>query len=253
MKKKVYYHIADLAGWQDIMSDQFTKMSESGLLDSADEISICMVGNIDAFTSAMDIFEDYENIRFVHADPDSRLLEFPTLEFLHREALESTDEYYVLYCHAKGLTKPDNKPLQDWRAMLDYFMIEKWEECVAELDKGNEIATINWVDGTTGQHAHYQGNTWWVRASYLRKLKPLLHPKDIPWGQPSPYINVRYDPGNYKFDYEAWSCASRPKHAIMHTSPGINHPCDFHYLNTYPRELYATSELSTNTSDTDPS
>lgn len=241
MKKIVYYHVADLPGWEGIVSDQLSKMSESGLLEAATEVKICVAGNLDHFAEAEKAMAEYTNVSFVQVAPGPEWHEYPTLEYLRQEAEATNEEYYILYCHTKGISKLTEVPLIHWREFLDYFMIERWEECVAKLDEGMDIATVNWVDGKGPTHAHFQGNTWWVRASYVRKLDPLPHPSSIPWGQVSPYIHVRYDPGNYKFDYEAWSCSKQPQFAIMHDSPGIVPPCNFHYLNPYPRELYATS------------
>jgi hypothetical protein len=52
-------------------------------------------------------------------------------------------------------------------------MVERWQECVAKLDKGYDAVGVCQVDTPL---PHYQGNFWWATAAHIRKLGD---PKDI--------------------------------------------------------------------------
>ena len=55
MKIKVFVHLNDLPGAFEVMSEQMTLASESGLLDAAEEVVLCTNGNPDSFTAAKEI------------------------------------------------------------------------------------------------------------------------------------------------------------------------------------------------------
>ena len=61
MKIKVFVHLNDLPGAFEVMSEQMTLASESGLLDAAEEVVLCTNGNPDSFTVAKEILNKEEN------------------------------------------------------------------------------------------------------------------------------------------------------------------------------------------------
>ena len=148
---------------------------------------------------------------------------------------ESEEEFYICYFHLKGLSRPQDATAIDWRTYLNYWTIDQWEENVAQLDKGMDTVGVDFIEAPW---PHYSGNFWWSRASYIRKLEPLTHPKDLPWGQPSKLIDARLDDGNFRFEHEAWIGSGQPVWAELHAGPGKTTP-GWHYKNTYPKEEYA--------------
>ena len=113
--------------------------------------------------------------------------EFPTLNCLWEYC--KTHEDPVLYIHGKGSSE-FKKCMEDWRHYLQYFLIEKKEECLEKL-KNHDIVGCNW----TG--SHFFGNFWWARADYIRKLKTpydiasIINTKNRPWSGKK--IAVIYD------------------------------------------------------------
>jgi hypothetical protein len=243
MKIKVYAHLNDLPGAFELMSEQLTLASEVGLLDAAAEVVLCTNGNPDSFKAAHEIMNpaDFPNVQFVHTSDRTNLWEFPTLDQLKKDVDSTDEEFYVCYFHLKGLSRLGDQRVQDWRHYMEYWCIDQWEENVAKLDEGMDTAGANYVEGPW---AHYSGNFWWARASYIRKLEPLVHPDNLPWGTPSKYINAVLDNGNFRYEHEAWIGSKSPVWAELHSSPGKQTP-GWHFENTYSREMYAIETSTT--------
>lgn len=249
MKIKVFYHLNDSPGFNEVMGDQLTKMSESGLLDALDEGHFCTNGREESFYPAIAaLADDYKKIKFHHVSNDAKNWEWYSLDNLRRNCVAHEDEeFYVCYVHLKGLTRLNDPKILDWRNFMDYGIIEQWKECVALLDKGHDTVGVNFIENPT-LWPHYSGNFWWARASYIRKLEPLTNPAAIQWGSPGKMLiqpngsPVLLDQGNFRFEHEAWICSGKPNWAEVASSPG-KHDVTFHPNNLYPRTEYATSEV----------
>lgn len=247
MKIVGFYHCASLPNFNEVMSDQLTKMSESGLLDRLDEFHICMTGNSENFKPAQEVLSEYENIQWHYVNTRTDLGEFPTLDYLKQYCDKNDQEFLVMYLHLKGLSKYGDPYRNDWRQYMDYWQIERWQDCVGVLEQNYDTCGINYNDSDqlVGNDIwpHYSGNFWWARASYIRKLQPLQNPLSIQWGTPSSllvYPNNRpvlLDPGNFRYEHEAWIGSANPAYFELAHSPGkLDH--DFHMKNLWPRERF---------------
>lgn len=238
MKIKIYVHLNDLPGAFDLMSEQMTLASEVGLLDSAEQVVLCTNGRESSFAAAKEVLNstDFPNVKFVHTSDDTKLWEYPTLDQLKKDCDSTDEEFYICYFHLKGLSRLGDTRVTDWRNYMQYWCIERWEDNVAKLDEGMDTVGANFIEAPW---PHYSGNFWWARASYIRKLDPMVHPRDLPWGQPSRYIDAKLDEGNFRYEHEAWIGSKNPVWAELHASPGKQTP-GWHFEHTYPRELYAT-------------
>jgi hypothetical protein len=246
-----FYHTPDMPGWNEVMSDQLSKMSESGLLDRIDELHVCMNGNPASFVTAQDILKEYTNVFFIPVSTTTDRGEYPTINYLKDFCDKHTEEFYVMYTHLKGLSKRGDPCRNDWRQYMDYWQIERWEDNVAALDQNYETTGINYNDDPTrisNTWPHYSGNFWWARSSYIRRLEPLQDPYTMVWGTPSkllvhgpvgPMANqgVALDPGNVRYENEAWIGSQNPAYFELAHSPGkLDH--DFHANNLWPREHF---------------
>jgi len=92
--------------------------------------------------------------------------EKPSL-LLARQYAEEFPDSRILYFHSKGISHP-TKNQDDWRMMMQHFIIVKWREAVALLDN-HDVVGVNW---RTFPVAHSSGNYWWANASYLQRLDP---------------------------------------------------------------------------------
>jgi hypothetical protein len=241
MKIKVFVHLNDLPGAFELMSEQLTLASETGLLDAAEEVILCTNGNANNFAGAKEVMAEFENVKFVHVSDNTGLWEFPTLDYMKHVVDSSEEEFYICYFHLKGLSRRGDARVQDWRHYMEYWCIDRWEDNVAKLDEGMDTVGANYIEGPW---AHYSGNFWWARASYVRKLEPLVHPDNIAWGTQSKYIDAVLDDGNFRYEHEAWIGSKNPVWAELHSSPGKLIP-GWHFEHPYPRELYATETSTT--------
>jgi hypothetical protein len=154
-KLAVFFHIAHLGHWDQIWRAMEHEMWVHKLLDNADV--------------------------YVKNDcQDIALFEFPTLDMLHAFC-KNNDNYYVLYLHTKGVTRPYFKPMDDWRDCMIYFNVEHWRDCCQKLDEGFDSVGVSTIQ-TPGHH--YQGNFWWAKSSYIRTLQPVEDMPDLT-GRPS--------------------------------------------------------------------
>jgi len=255
-KLKIFYHVSGINKWPDIMTDQLSKLSEHDLLDNA-EVTICTLGDPVGFAQAKKATEQFGSIKWQHISDRLDLMEYATLNYI-REQVQSTDEeFYVLYMHQKGVTRPNDKNTADWRQYLDYWSIERWKENIDKLDQGYDIVGTNWIDGYEPHQdakrqpvavwPHFSGGTWWARASYLRKLDALVHPDSVPFDQDSKFTKLKYTKDNWRYDHEAWHGSGNPKQFTIDVTPGSTKYAGWHFDNPYPRFFYQSHEFKSGT------
>lgn len=236
---KLYIHTPELPGWQSLIVEFLEKIDSSGLADAAQQIVICLNGNETAMREFLSPLLDSNSIfQTVHVSPDAWRCEWPTLNQLKLDCDADPANHYVGYAHLKGLTKPNNKPVQDWKDYLVYWGIEQWETSIAQLKAGYDTSSVNWSETPW---SHYSGNFWWATSNYIRRLEPLQDPATIDFGRVvSKYLkpNVVLDPGNFRFEHEAWLGSIPGAHRYeLHAGPNkVDH--DYHYHNEYPASNY---------------
>ena len=97
-----------------------------------------------------------------------------------RDFCKNNPDYKVIYFHMKGVTKESING-ESWRLMMEYFVIDKWKECIEYLNDYDAVGSnlkilgpTTWSDGTqTWEKAgtqHFVGNFWWANASYINTL-----------------------------------------------------------------------------------
>jgi hypothetical protein len=201
MKKiKVFYHLVDLPGYEDITNEQLTKMESSGLLFKAD---IYMLVNY-SIESSFDRFKEKycrNNIHWI-CNPDVKEnFAHPSFIFMQQMAINSTDDFYALFLEQKGITYQDHSwkkiPTMHWRWCSDYFCIEKWRDCISKLDEGYDNVGCLTINRPMPVFAGY---TSWATSDILKRSKELKLPGDVNFQRQSePYLD---DP--YRCDVEVW-------------------------------------------------
>lgn len=236
---KLYIHTPELPGWQSLIAEFLEKIVSSGLDSAAHEIIICLNGNETSMREFLSPLLDTDSVfRTEHVSTDFWRCEWPTLNYLKQQCDIDTDDHYIGYAHLKGLTKLNNKPVQDWKDYLVYWGIERWEDSIEQLKSGCDTSSVNWSETPW---PHYSGNFWWATSNYIRRLEPLQDPATIDFGRVvSKYLkpNIVLDPGNFRYEHEAWlgSVLSKNRYEL-HAGPNkVDH--DFHYHNEYPASNY---------------
>ncbi|RFC39882.1 MAG: hypothetical protein DID89_2727547549 [Candidatus Nitrotoga sp. CP45] len=162
-----FWHIGAIGDCFRIISEQYRKLKESGLYDASEKIVVGFVGGKNREQELnIPILEDPKFEVFVTEDP--RDYEFPTLARVWKEAQENEESFLCYYLHTKGASSvatPREDATNAWREYMEYFNIEKWEDCATVL-KEYETCGVE----LQCEQSHYSGNFWWATSEYIKKL-----------------------------------------------------------------------------------
>jgi hypothetical protein len=216
------------------MSEQLSRASESGLLDASEVVMLCTNGQPDSFSGLMNVMTEYPNVKAVHTSNRTDLWEYPTLDLMKKNCDALDDDFAICYFHLKGLSRLGDERVGDWRRFMEYWTIDRWEDSFQKIRDGFDLVATNIIEQPW---LHSSGNFWWSHSSYVRKLAKLVHPDQTSWGTASPYTGATYDPGNFRYDHEAWIGSGQPAFYETAHTPGKDTP-GWHFNNTYPEDLY---------------
>ena len=229
MNLKIFYHIIDLPGYEDIVTEQIEKLEKSGVLDYS-ELYMCVTYiNEETVANIQEKYKDKKIFKWVFT-PNIGNCEFPTWILMQQTALASSEEFYSLYFHVKGISHighPKESPTTHWRWFIDYWAIENWKDCVSKLDDGYDAVGA----GLSFQHGywHFPGTTSWNTSKFLRQAKELKLPSDVNFQAQVPGLNTG-DP--FRCDVEFWYGYNNAKMFSMYDTN-----FDF-YGNSIPPSLY---------------
>ena len=182
----VVYHIFLTGNWKEVVSRQLERLKRSGLYDESDIIWFTVNLNGAEEKDFAEVTKDYAkaNIEY-HIN---NCYEYAGIKKV-KELADSNDNLKILYFHAKGVsntytnysTKQINeekiKNIRAWTECLEYFVIDKWKDCVEKLNEYDNV-------GTTCISGWYWGNFWWSQSKHIKKCRQV----DC-WG---------------RWEYEAW-------------------------------------------------
>jgi hypothetical protein len=194
----------------------YKKIVDSGLLNDIEKIYVTVVG-----TPPYDINFLRNNPKIQIEFGGNSKNESDTLRSLW-DFCENNNYCNVLYLHSKGVTKPGNKNIDEWSDLMEYFLIEKYKDCLFYL---SEYDTCG-VNYRKNPMPHYSGNFWWATSSYILSRDRFDRLK-----------NSRFTPQTFhsteRHYCEFWLLDSENgNHKILYNS-NINH-----YRQNYPREIY---------------
>jgi len=179
----IFYHIFLETNWVDIVSEQINTLINSKILEKS-KLNIGIVYgnriNKDAeYNKLLEILSIIEhNILFFESNGCCG--ESPTLYQMKLFCDSNEDDVPILYFHTKGITQHNTireKPVREWRKMMEYFLIENWENCINKLNEGFDCCGINYQDhaaninGTLKLIKIFNGNFFWSKSSYIKKLE----------------------------------------------------------------------------------
>lgn len=158
-----------------VVTEQVNALHASGLVEAASEFIIGLNGTLEDYRTMKGLAGECNIV--VHG-PDAAG-ELPTLAVLE-DWVKTHPDWYVLYFHGKGVCWPGDPLREAWRRCLMRATVWNWEQCVAALDEGCEMAGGHWL--TAGKfpisaavlpHGIFGGNFWWATTKYLSRLKPV--------------------------------------------------------------------------------
>ena len=170
MKIAIFYHIAQMGMGAFIYQQQIHRLYASGLIGAADYIHFGVNGN-------QELFNVPNNTKVIYNQNHKE--ETETLMLL-RDFCKKNLDYKILYFHTKGVTK-ESLNGESWRLYMEYFVIDKWKECIEYLNNYDAVGSnlkilgpTTWSDGTQSWEKegtqHFVGNFWWANASYVNTL-----------------------------------------------------------------------------------
>jgi hypothetical protein len=204
----VFYHIYCNGYTLEVLKDQINKIIFSGLYDKCNKIFCFLVGEDEYIKICIDYINNQGKKFSIEAvDPNNKSFERFTLLKI-KKYINDNDKF--LYIHTKGITKNNNVYVTDWRNIMEYFLIYKFNKCLDELDNHDTVG-INYIPGY-----HYSGNFWWTKGSYYKKLSDTIP--------------------NYYTAPEDYICTANPKLKSLHNT-NIDH-----YKILYPIKNYIDVE-----------
>ena len=231
MKKiKVFWNLNELANWEKVFQQQWDCMVKSGLMDAAEDVILMGNGRERTFKQIIDAHPEYPTLAFTSVCDSAALFEYPGLLFMQHMAQTEQEPFHICYIHMKGLTRWGNPAVEDWKAWLNWCVIERWQDNVTALQT-HDTSGPNWDHEPW---PHYSSNFWWANSEYVSKLTPLVHPHklvSLNATQFKPHPEIRH----WRFDHEAWIGSGEPNAFEIARSFEIGGD---HYSKPYPRELY---------------
>ena len=180
----VFWHICGLDNYFKIINEQYSSIVSSGLIDNIDKIYISYVGKN---YNALDNFL-LQNTKLILHTYNEDVLQFerPCLHSMY-DWCQSNDAN-ILYIHYKGIRwlcdsgRVNN--IMEWRRMLEYFLIHNYKVCIEKLKKYDCVGCnfvnpkdlIEYRINNEKHCAHFSGNFWWSKSSWIRKLSPRIIP-----------------------------------------------------------------------------
>jgi len=230
---RIYYHVTNLPGFQEMAREQIGLMYTSGLLAQS-QLYINLhysIGDYQEFRQEWSQHPLADRIHWVYAPAGPEEREHTTARLMWAHAQGTQAEYNILYVHQKGISYRGLERefvTRDWQRYMDYWTIAQWQECVTALaDPGADACGCNWREHP---FPHYSGNQYWVRSGFLRNCVPLRLPLEVGYQSQTDHVSPYTD--DYKFDVEAW---------IGHCGAGAHNLWESgrdHYWQSYPAEEY---------------
>lgn len=217
----IYYHVYMVNNWFDIVKDQIDYLKQSNLFSKAKirvGLSYPEIECEDQKKLASDFFNQYENVEILFLKLNG-CAESETLIYLKNYSDETKEDAHILYIHTKGVTQfqtVKETPVTKWRKIMEYFLIEYWENCIKKLNEGYDCCGINYqqhtgtIKNVIRSTKIFNGNFFWTKPEYVKKLD-----KDI-------LFEHRYSAENWLLsqdDHKAFSFFDIP--------PNVNLYCPF--------------------------
>lgn len=213
MKNKLYYHFYipnTLSSWELLLYEQLDCIEGSGLQYHCD-VEICVSSNQKNYKKLQQNIKSYSFVKSTWFDTDieenKNHYEGTTLLKLYDEC-GSYDN--VGYMHSKGITSL-SKQVNCWRKVLEYGVIEKWQDNINALNNGYDVSGIIWNQ----ESSHFAGNFWWTKSSYIKTLpRPVIEK----WEIHNLPINAEWD---NRVRYEGWIGINKPKANKIYDNRGL--------------------------------
>ena len=269
MKIIIYYHLTLINNWETVLREQCTRIIFSGLYEIVHSIRCYAIDvNGDQETVCRNLLRNY-GMKFYLEGVERTGTEWLTLKNI-KDRVEDDD--VVLYIHTKGVSRYDTdnytlqikekeleidnkfkfkvlnmyKNVEQWRDLMEYFLIRHHEKCLEIFNTNIKIDTIG--INVAGKPYHYSGNFWWARGRYLRSL-PYDTPNDEPWllQNKGNFVTMYQSPlsgtGHYFYEYPMKFFINNNSSDTVQLYSSLNTSQDPNYIMDKPSEVSFTPPL----------
>lgn len=219
-----FFHIATIGRYQEIVDEilSYAFVGDRPYIKE-NKLSLCISGPEPLLIPA------HPNIQVIDQTDSLEVREFFTLR--HLEVYCDSKQYdFVGFIHSKGVTSdPNNQAIKDWRAMMMYWILEKWEDGLAKLKEGWDAYGC---DLRSYPCWHFSGTCWLARCGYIRTLPRINEINSSNWRSfqnPECILSERHGA-------EFWIGYSKTNKLYECYSCGIDQFS--RHLHKHPRELY---------------
>jgi hypothetical protein len=161
---KLFYHTYLINNYKDIIAEQLTNVFYSNLYKNCQEFHIGVVGREEEKKWILNLVKEYSKIKIHFFDNGD---EKDTLKLI----LSLTQpKDYILYFHTKGITR-NSISYSSWRRLMEYKVINEWNKCIEEIDKGYDcVGPLYREDTFLGYFPHFSGGFWWTKHEHILTL-----------------------------------------------------------------------------------
>lgn len=160
-----FIHVCVSPKGLEVLENQINKMKKFGLYQKLKRIYIGVLGDYIQLMKH-NIYLDNDKLEVVYFSKDVTEMEFPTLINLKKFCDTNQENHHILYIHTKGVRNPNNPFIDQWRNYMEYFLIERHEHCLKDLEKYDTAGVNHHVKPWN----HYSGNFWWSNSNHIKKL-----------------------------------------------------------------------------------
>lgn len=166
--------------WRRIVANQLDLILNFKLYDKTEKIFVACLGSLTDKTELRAMLPDKFDIVFHNTDME--LCEIPILQYM--QDMAKNDNFIAWYIHTKGVfSEKTNTVVSHWRAMMEYFVIERNEECINEILHNHcdacgidvRYLRVAHQDHFKGRYWCFIGNFWWSKSTHVNSLPNLTN------------------------------------------------------------------------------
>ncbi len=175
----IYYHVYLFSDWVSIVKEQLDLLQKTELL-SKSKLKVGIVyyeGSQNDVEKCKSIFDKISNCEILFTKHTSSCGECDTL--FEMKSFSEKEKCLFLYIHSKGVTQIGSERelhVRNWRKLMEYYLIEKWEDCVSKIQEGYDCCGINYqnhaatIKNESKLIKIFNGNFFWASSEYIKKL-----------------------------------------------------------------------------------
>jgi len=165
----IVYHIFCINNYLKIVTQQLDRLKTSGLYDWCDKLEITCIDTSGEFLGIDELVKDLDKVTLNKFT--SNAYEYEGIN----KVWEYSQQYdgKVFYFHTKGVSNLYNnletkvesprkqKGIAWWKEIMEYFLIDNFQDCVQKLDEYDQC-------GVTNNDKWWWGNFWWSNLFFIR-------------------------------------------------------------------------------------